>query len=275
MMWFILGLSLILLPVNRRLAGFPAILAIVLAGVQGVMDWRGLAVIAAILLTAVGWHKAKGSPAVRAGLELLLFAAALGLMVHQLPGFHNLRVLDGVRAGALSAPFTMYYNLDKALVPFVAFTIISTLFTDGEKHAVPAWRWLLLALCVPGLLVLATLAGGLRVEPHLPAWLPQFLFANVLFVSFAEEALFRGWLQQRLTQWISAVPALIATSALFGLAHLSGGPLLVVFATLAGLIYGLAWMWSRRLWVAVLFHAGFNLCHLLLFTYPMLRPLHG
>jgi len=49
----------------------------------------------------------------------------------------------------------------------------------------------------------------------------------------------------------------------------AGGSLLVIFATLAGLIYGLAWMLSGRLWVAVLFHVGLNLCHLLFFTYPV------
>lgn len=41
------------------------------------------------------------------------------------------------------------------------------------------------------------------------------------------------------------------------------------FAGLAGVIYGIAWMWSGRLWVATLFHFGLNLIHLLFFTYPM------
>ncbi|SQL02415.1 CAAX amino protease [Pseudomonas aeruginosa] len=46
----------------------------------------------------------------------------------------------------------------------------------------------------------------------------------------------------------------------------------MLFAGLAGLIYGLAWLWSGRLWVATLFHFGLNLTHLLLFTYPLYRP---
>ena len=69
-----------------------------------------------------------------------------------------------------------------------------------------------------------------------------------------------------------AWPALALASALFGLAHFAGGPLLMLFAGLAGLIYGLAWLWSGRLWVATLFHFGLNLTHLLLFTYPLYRP---
>ena len=273
-MWILLGLSLALLPFNRRIAGFPAIFAIGLAAAQGAIDWRGLVSIAAIILLAVAWHKSAAKPAIRGVCELLLFLAALALTVHLIPGFHNLKVLDGVQAGPLSAPFTLYYNVDKALVPFVAFMVIGTLFTDGQTHSTPAWRWLGLALCVPALLTIATFAGGLKVELHFPDWLPTFLFANVLFVSLAEEALFRGWIQQRLTRWLSATPALFIASLFFGLAHFSGGPLLILFATMAGLIYGLAWMWSRRLWVAVLFHVGLNLSHLLFFTYPILQYGH-
>ncbi len=275
MMWFILALSLVLLPINRRAAGIPAIVAIALGAAQGVLDWRALAALGGIIMLAVAWHKAAGHKALRVVLELMLLAAAIALTMHQLPGFHNIRVLDGVQAGPQSVPFTMYYNADKALVPFVAFMILGTLFSDGKKHAVPRWRWLVLGLSVPGLLLAATLAGGLKIEPHFPHWLPEFVFANVLFVSLAEEALFRGWIQQRLTQQLSAIPALLITAVLFGFAHAAGGPLLVAFAALAGIIYGLAWMWSRRLWVAVLFHVALNLCHLLLFTYPMLRATHG
>ncbi|MDQ4371173.1 CPBP family intramembrane glutamic endopeptidase, partial [Pseudomonas aeruginosa] len=128
------------------------------------------------------------------------------------------------------------------------------------------------ALAVPALLLLAVGVGLLRPELHAPAWLWQFVLANLFFVSLAEEALFRGYLQQRLGQWLGPWPALALASALFGLAHFAGGPLLMLFAGLAGLIYGLAWLWSGRLWVATLFHFGLNLTHLLLFTYPLYRP---
>ncbi|ADN00320.1 putative membrane protein [Dickeya dadantii 3937] len=56
-----------------------------------------------------------------------------------------------------------------------------------------------------------------------------------------------------------------------GALHVSGGAMLMAFAALAGLLYGLAWMWSGKLWVATLFHFGLNLYHLLFFTYPMLQ----
>lgn len=99
--------------------------------------------------------------------------------------------------------------------------------------------------------------------------------ANLFFVCMAEEALFRGYLQQRLSQWLGARPALIVAATVFGAAHLAGGMLMVIFATLAGVIYGLAWMWSGRLWVPILFHFGLNLIHLLFFTYPLYQHPDG
>jgi len=114
--------------------------------------------------------------------------------------------------------------------------------------------------------------GGLRIEPHAPEWFAQFALANIFFVSLAEEALFRGYLQQRLSRIVHPVVALLMASVLFGLMHYSGGLLLIIFASLSGIIYGLAWMWSGRLWVATLFHFGLNCVHLLFFTYPVYAP---
>lgn len=74
--------------------------------------------------------------------------------------------------------------------------------------------------------------------------------------------------------WIllaAALLALLLSSVIFGLMHLGGGVLLVVFATLAGVLYGLAWLWSGRLWVATVLHFTLNLCHALFFTYPLLQ----
>jgi membrane protease YdiL (CAAX protease family) len=129
--------------------------------------------------------------------------------------------------------------------------------------------WAVLIACIPAFLLLAVALGGLKIEMHAPAWIGSFVVANVFFVCLAEEALFRGYLQQRLGQWLGAFPALLITALLFGAAHFTGGPLLMASAALAGVIYGLAWLWSGRLWVAVAFHFALNLMHLLFFTYPL------
>jgi uncharacterized protein len=52
----------------------------------------------------------------------------------------------------------------------------------------------------------------------------------------AEEALFRGYLQQRLSGFMPPVLALFISALIFGAMHLAGGMMLIVFAVLAGVI---------------------------------------
>ncbi|BDH45423.1 CAAX amino protease [Salmonella enterica subsp. enterica serovar Choleraesuis] len=270
-MWVGLALALLILGVSPLAAGTLLVITVLRAAVVGVVaPWMAVVVIISFVLAAVSSRR---YPQFTRGLvlELLLVALAVALTVHLVPGFTNLKVLNGVHVGPHSLPFSMYYNFDKALVPFVLLLALPGLFVHKAGRTRPFWHWGLLAAAIPGLLLLAVALGGLRFEPHLPAWLGKFALANLFFVCLAEEALFRGYLQRRLMHFLSPGQALAASAVIFGLLHCAGGPLLVIFAGLAGVIYGLAWLWSGRLWVAVLFHFALNCVHLLLFTYPALQ----
>ncbi|CCG88989.1 CPBP family intramembrane glutamic endopeptidase [Erwinia piriflorinigrans] len=272
-MWYVLAASLLLLPLYQRGAMILLLVALGLAISNQTLLAPGIIALVLIGIVALycRWQKKPG-PFSLAG-EFILVACAVALMLHLIPGFHNLPIVSGVQAGPQSAPFTFYYNLDKALIPFLLLAALPGLLQRPAKApSNPVW-WLVLLMSMPLLLLAATLAGGIKVEPHLPEWLGAFMLANLFFVSMAEEALFRGYVQQRLSKLLGDKPALLIAALLFGCAHFSGGLLLVLFATLAGIIYGLAWMWSGRLWVATLMHFSFNMLHLLFFTYPVLQPL--
>ncbi len=275
-MWYFLATSLAVLTINKPLA-------YILLGFTVILGWfnQTLATTAIILMIfiAATWFALRNAVERYSGLRYIMEAfyvlIALMLVMHLLPGFHNLKVLDTVPVGPQSAPFTMYYNFDKAIVPFVLMACTGKLFVTESPCKTGILGWGILILSVPALLMLAVVLGGLRYEPHLPEWLPQFALANIFFVSLAEEALFRGYLQQRLSQVVHPLAALIITAFAFGIMHYAGGLLLVIFAALSGIIYGLAWMWSGKLWVAVLFHFMLNCVHLLFFTYPFYSPTAG
>lgn len=281
-MWIILASSLAFLPFQRRIAVILLCVATGIAFTDGVVSSGGLSILLAIAVLALLYVRfGRQIPWVAVIGEVLLLIAAVALFLHLVPGFNNLKVIDKVQVGAQSAPFSMYFNLDKAWVTFILLAALPSLFIcqrtlrkqiiRQQTHQAGSWPWVMLIIAVPALLLLAVALGGLRIEPHFPRWLGSFMLANLFFVSLAEEALFRGYLQQRLSGWLGDWPALIIASLLFGAAHFAGGTMLVIFATLSGVIYGLAWMLSGRLWVATLFHFGLNLCHLLLFTYPLYR----
>ncbi|MFN1650515.1 CPBP family intramembrane glutamic endopeptidase [Vibrio rotiferianus] len=190
------------------------------------------------------------------------------LFVHLIPGFNNLQVLDKVTAGPLSAPFSMYLNLDKPLALFALFLAYPFLLGSEAKGRVkPA---LLVMIPLLSLLPIAAMLGALKPELSLPSWWWLFALNNLILTCVAEEALFRGFVQQSLSRRFDWRLGLVIASILFGLAHFAGGPLLIVFATLAGLGYGLVFYFTGRLWCAVLAHFLFNFCHLVFFTYPIL-----
>lgn len=268
-MWYLLAASLFFLPFHLRTSLAVLAVTLIVALIDGTLQLQGLVALALIAFVAVyRSHYARHSIAGWAA-ECLLLASALALMLHFIPGFNNYQVVQSVQAGPESAPFSFWYNLDKALIPFVLLGCLPTLLKRSAVAPDNKLWWLVLVLAMPVLLLSAVLAGGLRVELHYPEWLGPFMLANLFFVSMAEEALFRGYLQQRLSQWLGNVWGLLIAALLFGLAHHAGGPLLMFFAGLTGILYGLAWLWSGRVWVATLVHFAFNMLHVLFFTYPV------
>lgn len=217
--------------------------------------------------------------AVRASGHALFVTLAVALCLHWMPGFHNPHVIGPVRLTPDGVPFTMYLNLDK---PLVAFWLLLVIPWIRRPHS---WRTSLAAglacLLVTTLacLGLATLLHVVRWAPKLPANSVLWLLNNLVLVTLAEEALFRGYLQGGLTRLLRRRPqgewfALGAAAVLFGLAHAAGGWRWVLLATVAGTGYGFAY---RRggLPAAMLAHVGLNAAQFFLFTYPMLQTAAG
>ena len=266
--WLLLALALLLLGFNRTLALITLSITAISAFLTNVITWQALPIIVGIILLATAYYRYQQQKIIRWLLTLALLLIVIGLAFHFIPGFNNLRYLSHTPLGLHSAPFSFYFNADKALLPFILLILVPTLFNRSPLKPASMLQWGILILTIPALLLLATALGGLAIELHLPSWLPAFVLANLFFVSLAEEALFRGAIQQLLSRYLPPYIALLIAAVIFGLVHFSGGLLLVVFASLAGIIYGLAWMWSGKLWVATLFHFALNLTHLLFFTYP-------
>ena len=90
---------------------------------------------------------------------------------------------------------------------------------------------------------------------------------------FTEEIMFRGILFRWIEQWAGSFAALLATSALFGLAHIMnpGATWFSSFAIAveAGLLLGGVYMLTRNLWMAVGLHAAWNFAQGPVFGVPV------
>ena len=127
----------------------------------------------------------------------------------------------------------------------------------------------------------AALLGVYRVEGYggtgglLPA-----LIANALFPAVSEEILFRGivfrWIERLAGTWAG----LIASSALFGVAHLFNPAATwtstIFIAVEAGVLLGGVYMLTRNLWLPIGLHAAWNFTQGGIFGVPVSGlPDHG
>lgn len=240
----------------------------------GLLAPVALAPIALLVLAAFAATPQR-STAIRYAGHLLFIALAIALTLHWLPGFHNPRVIGPVRFTPDAAPFTMYLNLDKPLVGFWLMWVLPWIKPPVDCARI--WRTALVAALATSAacLTFALAVGMVGWAPKWPAlgWL--WLLNNLLLVTFAEETLFRGYLQGGLGRLLKNVPggaaiALLLAAVLFGAAHAAGGWPWIAVGFLSGIGYGLAYRFGG-LQSAVLAHVGLNLAHFTLFTYPMIQ----
>jgi membrane protease YdiL (CAAX protease family) len=109
-----------------------------------------------------------------------------------------------------------------------------------------------------GWLTVACLDGAALIHGLAQAGIAMALF---VLVAMGEELLFRGYLQVNLGEGIGSWPALVVTSALFGVFHALNphfGWLPLLNIALAGLAMGYGRLVSGRLWLPMAYHLSWN-----------------
>lgn len=263
-------------PVMRNFWLVPLLLAIVLGLHYGFLKPVALVSISAFGLVCTLWRRSSANRLLHglSGSAVLLLAGALFL--HLLPGFANPKVFVGLKLSTDAYPYTKYFNFDSAMVGL-------GILGFGHRRLSGSAEWTtLLKQAAPGTLLTLTavmlFSLGLGYVHWQPKWTPLFFvwaWGNLFFTCIAEEAFFRGFIQQYLMQGLSGKPggtaiALSITAVLFGLAHLPGGIDYVMLATVAGIGYGWSYYRTGHIEAAILTHFTLNALHFLLFTYPVL-----
>ncbi|MDB5766628.1 MAG: Abortive infection protein [Collimonas fungivorans] len=202
---------------------------------------------------------------------------ALALALHKLPGFNNPILLFQLRLSADSAPFTQYANFDKGAAGLVLLA-----FLCARASSAADWRkllrqtWPIALIAAVAVLGLATAIGYVKPDFKISQATALFLSTNLFFTVVAEEAFFRGLLQDRLALSLARfrygpLLAVVCSALLFGAAHIAGGGTYVLLATVAGLAYAYAYYVTQRIEAAIIVHFAVNAVHFIGFTYPHLN----
>lgn len=206
-------------------------------------------------------------------LLIIIFAGLFYL--HKVPGFHNYLIWNKVKFTADAVPFTMYLNLDKTLVGIMIIGMALSL-----NRSLVAWRFtfrsvvIFFPIVAIVLLFLSHRFNYVKFEPKLVDGIILWSINNLFFVCMAEEALFRGFIQNGLSKLkyrYAGIMSIFITAILFGLLHAPGGIKYVALATIAGILYGTIYYKTKRIEVSILTHFLVNLVHILFFTYPALE----
>jgi membrane protease YdiL (CAAX protease family) len=219
-----------------------------------------------------------GQPSVsRVLLTTAAAIVALALALHRLPGFNNPLLISALTLSAGAAPFSQYANFDKGAAGLVLLALLCR-----RADSAAAWRALLkktwpaaLATAI-AVLGAATWVGYVKADFKLSQTTALFLATNLFFTVVAEEAFFRGLLQDRLAASLARfrhgpVAALICSALLFGAAHAAGGGVYVLLAAISGLGYAYAYYATQRIEAPIIVHIVVNAVHFIGFTYPHLR----
>ena len=209
---------------------------------------------------------------------LILLAIGMALCMHIAPGFSRWELITGCKVSPSSAPYSLCFNFDKVSVGI--FILLSTPHlisqTTGEWRRSLFCSAFFTSIAIAILLIVVWSTGIIRWEPKWPAFMPLWLVMNLLFFSVVDEAIFRGFIQDKLMRLFVSFKwgrmlALLCASVLFAILYAHLGVFYMVTAFIAGLIYGGAYIASRRLEASIITHFVINFVHLIGFTYPIFQ----
>lgn len=239
--------------------------------IANTIEWKALLIIVGLYCVTHGYFKHKiNNKLVIIAMNIVIVITGLSLLSHAIPWFHKVILLDAAKISENSSPFSMYLNIDKVIAGIILFINIG-LYKDERIPDFKAIIWTigLLIFCTVFLMSLGMLSGYIRFDFKIPEVLLIWCLINLFFVCFAEEVIFRGVIQNYLMQLFAHKYLSLAISSLiFGLMHFKGGVVYIILASIAGFFYGLTYQKTNRISCAIFMHFGFNLMHIIFFTYP-------
>lgn len=273
----LLGLLILLSAVSHHLATpwvlLSSTVVLIYSVITGVLLWQAMPFL--LLLAVSCWAISRAqNPFIKWVAGGVVFALSIALFLHLVPGFNNPKIIDDFQVSVDAIAYGKHLNLDKALVGVLLLLWVvpraSRLTRTGIRLSLFS-----LGLAVVISLLIANISGLVRFEPK---WSQIFWFwcaTNLFITCYAEEAFFRGFVQQKIAAGLTNMRygegiSILLSGLLFGLAHFPAGVVYTIIASILGVAFAYGYAKTNNIYVPILGHFGFNFIHFTLFTYPYL-----
>lgn len=259
-----------------------SVISLVLFMIADRLNLIAFMILLAIALAAFSIHKVK-LPWAKATLITLFLLSTVITALHWLPGVSNFLLFDNIKISEDADSIDIRMNIDKGLAGLFLLMFMITQYEqrreiynhgrDLSKQNSTWHAWALIPFYVASMMAIG-LIFGLDIDVKLPSSTLIFFISNLLFSVIAEEAFFRGVIQETLARKLigkvrhSHYIAIVIASVIFGAVHLGGGIQFAVLSTIAGLFYGYAYFSTGKISAAIVTHSAVNICHFLLLEYP-------
>jgi hypothetical protein len=207
-------------------------------------------------------------------VNTLVVFATIVAAAHIAPGFMSFNVLEDTQLSDRTAWSALRFSADKPSIGLFLLVSRREFLCRSFSElgcALATSAWVITAGCA-AIYFFSLQIGFIELDVTFSWVIGIWFVRNLIFTVVAEEALFRGFIQPKIESHLStrnrSIIAVLLTAILFGSVHLYGGWQYGLIATIAGVLYGYAFMKTGRLEMAMVAHVALNLGHILFFSYP-------
>ncbi|BCD92415.1 CAAX amino protease [Francisella halioticida] len=253
-------------------------LSLVLAIISGIINYTGTLIIAlsAILIYLNFRHKSQ-----KIATVILFIITTIFLLlnyIHILPGFNNICIIKKTHISLDAIPFTLYLNYNSLVLTYLILLFSSEINLLNKLNKIlptlkSGFLYGLIAVLI--LLPISYTFSFIRYDFKLTNYTLIFIFVNLIFTCIPEEIFWRGFIQTKVQTYTNPIVSVSIISSIFALIHiLFAGIFFAILAFIASIIYGLAYIKTKKIEVSIICHYLVNIGQFIFFTYSILsRPI--
>jgi membrane protease YdiL (CAAX protease family) len=205
-----------------------------------------------------------------------LFVVILPLVIALVfsSAFSTWSLLDGIQLGDSSSSYEINVYMSKPIIALILLaTIVPTIKSLDDINQMLKKTIPILVVGIPVVAAFSYFVGYTRFDFKLPMIIVVWGVINLFITCIGEEVFFRGIILKELKNSFASVKngkylALVLSSIIFGIVHFNGGILFILVATIAGLMYGMAYIKTEKVEASIIAHFCVNVFHFIFLTYP-------